>query len=213
MFGEYKLRTQFIKIGPQKIHIVEERPGVFKYRRGDVKVIFKAGGERLRVIPGPAVGYGVKLLMIEFNEKVVVPPEEEMDFFLTAPVEVEVLLGSAPVDRFNIEREKYALYGTPETGAIARYWRSELHTSEPDSLGVVRLHLVNMTRKWMEMDHVIMYLRDTVMYYSTERAYYPLITVDFKSGVPEVNNTGKPPADGLTPTKEPLPLPNFLMRW
>ena len=37
--------------------------------------------------------------------------------------------------------------------------------------------------------------------------------VEFRSEIPEVNNTGKPPEENLTPTKEELPLPNFLMRW
>jgi hypothetical protein len=152
--------------------------------------------------------------MIDFGEKVVIPPGDEMEFFLSAPVEVDVKLGDVIVDHFDVSREKYALYGTPEVGAIARYWRARPSMAEPeDALGVVRIKIRNGSRKWRELDHVVIYLKDTVMYYSTGKAYYPLILVEFKAGVPEVNNTGMPPLNGLKPTKEPLPLPNFLMRW
>jgi len=214
MFGEHELKTQFIKVGEKKVHLVEEKPGVFKYRRDDVEVLFKGDGSKLRILPSPATGFGVKLLMIDFGENVVIPPQEELEFFLSAPIEVDVKLGDALIDHFDISREKYALYGTPEVGAIARYWKSSLYVSEPeDAVGVVKLHIVNSSKKWHEIGHVLIYLKDSVMYYSEDRAYYPLIIVDFKTGVPEINNTGKPPKEGVTPTKEPLPLPNFVMRW
>ncbi|ASJ03908.1 DUF432 domain-containing protein [Thermococcus barossii] len=213
MFGEHELKTQFIKIGEKKVHIVEEKGDVFKYRRDDVEVMFKGAGNKLEILPAPATGYGVKLLMIDFGESVVVPPGEKMEFFLSAPVEVDVRLGDVTIDHFNLSREKYALYGTPEVGAIARYWRSRLYISEPNETGVVKVHINNGSKRWWELDHLVIYLKDTVMYYSEERAYYPLIIVEFKTGVPEINNTGEPPKEGLKPTKEPLPLPNFVMRW
>jgi len=214
MFGEHELKTQFIKVAGKKIHLVEEKPGIFKYRRDDVEVLFKGDDNKLLITPSPASGYGVKLLMIDFGERIVVPPQEELEFFLSAPVEVDVRLGDAVIDHFDVCREKYALYGTPEVGAIARYWRSAPGISEPeDAIGIVRLRIVNSSKKWRELDHVVIYLKDSVMYYSEERAYYPLIIVDFKTGIPEINNTGEAPVDGVRPTKEPLPLPNFVMRW
>jgi len=214
MFGEHELKTQFIRVGEKKIHLVEEKPGVFRYRRDDVEVLFKKDGNRLHILPSPATGFGVKLLMIDFGERVVIPPGDELEFFLSAPVEVDVRLGDALIDHFDISREKYALYGTPEVGAIARYWKSAPQVSEPvDAIGVVKLKVVNGSKRWRELDHVLIYLKDSVMCYSKDKAYYPLIIVNVKTEIPEINNTGKPPKDGLTPTKEPLPLPNFVMRW
>ena len=213
MFGEYKLRTQFIKIGDVKIHIVDEGGDLFRYRRGDVSVLLKRGEGKFEVVPAPAEGYGVKILLIDFEDRILIPPKEEVGFYLSAPVEAEVRLGETVIDRFHVSREKYALYGTPEVGAIARYWTSKVYPSEPDSTCVLRVSVINGTAKWREMDHIVVYIRDSVMFYSGERAYYPLVMVEFKSDVPEVNNTGKPPKEGLKPSKEPLPLPNFLMRW
>ncbi|WP_297418135.1 DUF432 domain-containing protein [Thermococcus sp.] len=213
MFGEYQLRTQFVKVGDTKIHMLEETEELIKYRRDNVRVILKKSRGGFRIVPAPAEGYGVKLLLIDFEERIMIPPRETLYFYLTAPIEAEVLLGDTVVDRFQISCEKYALYGTPEIGAIARYWRSGVYASEPESPGLIRIMITNKTNKWMEMDHVVVYIAGTVMFYSYYRAYYPLVKVEFKSDVPEVNNTGEPPREGLTPSKKPLPLPNFLMRW
>ncbi|WP_297519339.1 DUF432 domain-containing protein [Thermococcus sp.] len=213
MFGEYKLRTQFIKIGDVKIHIVDEGGGLFRYRREDVSVLLKGPGKGLEIVPAPAEGYGVKILLIDFEDRILIPPKEEVGFYLSAPVEAEVRLGETVIDRFQLSKEKYALYGTPEVGAIARYWKSRVYPSEPESACVLKASVTNGTTEWVEMDHVVVYIRGSVMFHNGKRAYYPLILIEFKSGVPEVNNTGKPPKDGLKPSREPLPLPNFIMRW
>jgi len=213
MFGEYKLRTQFIKIGKVKIHLVEETDEMVKYKRDGVSVLLKKSSESLLITPAPAEGYGVKILLVDFEDRILIPPKETVEFYLSAPVEAEVRLGETVIDRFHVSKEKYALYGTPEVGAIARYWKSKVHSSEPDSPCVIRVSAINGTARWREIDHVVVYIKDSVMFYSSERAYYPLIKVEFKSDVPEVNNTGMSPKEGLTPSKEPLPLPNFLMRW
>ncbi|WP_297506188.1 DUF432 domain-containing protein [Thermococcus sp.] len=212
MFGRYELRTQFIKVGDVKIHIVEESPGLFRYRRDEVTAIFK-GGRNIDVLPAPAEGYGVKLLMIDLLEKVIVPPGDSFVFYLEAPIEVLVSIGEKVIDRFQLFKEKYALYGTPQIGAIARYWKSGVYTSTPEFPGVVKVVLTNRSRVWRELDHIVFFIKDSVMYYTKDRAFYPLMIVEFRSGIPEVNNTGKPPEENLIPTKEELPLPNFLMRW
>ena len=216
MFGDYELRTQFIKLGDVKIHLVEEKDGLFRYRRGDVTVVFKKESGRLSIVPAPAEGYGVRILYIDLDGRVLLPPGEEMEFYLTAPVEAVVTVGGAVVDRFNLSREKYALYGTPEVGAIARYWRSEIHKREPESIGIIKVRTVNKTNEWAELDHIVVYIKDSVMFYSSEKAYYPLVIAEFREslkGIAEINNTGKPPVDGVNPTREELPLPNFVMRW
>ncbi len=216
MFGEYELRTQFIKLNDVKIHLVEEKDGLFRYRREDVTVVFKKESGRLSIVPAPAEGYGVGILYIDLDGRVLLPPGEEMEFYLSAPVEAIVTVGTAVVDRFNLSREKYALYGTPEVGAIARYWRSEIYKGKPESTGVLKVRTVNKTNEWAELDHLVVYIKDSVMFYSPEKAYYPLIIVEFREslkGIAEINNTGEPPIDGVKPTKEELPLPNFVMRW
>ncbi|WP_456366705.1 DUF432 domain-containing protein [Thermococcus sp.] len=214
MFGPFELKTQFIKIGGKRIHLLEEAGGFVRYRRDDVeRLIKKADGENLLVVPTPAIGYGVKLLMILLREPLAVPPGERVEGFLEAPVDVEVRTGSLVIDRFVPCREKYALYGSVERGAIARYQVSSFTSDEPDSLGVLKVSVENPSDEWKGLDKVVLPLDGTPMYYSTDRAYYPLIRILLRNGGPEVNNTGEPPREDLRSSGPRRALPKFLVRW
>jgi len=214
MFGEHELKTRFIKIGGTKIHLLEDSPGLIRYRREDVEKLIKIkDGEKLSVLPAPAIGYGVRLLMVKLREPLVVPPKDSLPGFVDAPIEVEVKVGGTSIDRFQVFREKYSLYGTIEAGAIARYHVGSFRANEPDSMGVLKIIVSNPSREWKTLEKLVMPIWNSTMYYAQERAYYPLIIVMLKNHVPEVNNTGKAPKEGLTPVGPSDALPNFLMRW
>ncbi|ASJ10411.1 hypothetical protein A3L12_03405 [Thermococcus sp. P6] len=213
MFGEHELKTKFIKIGDKRIHLLEEGDDTVRYRRDDVEVLIKKGDGKLGVFPAPAVGYGVRFLMVKFKAPVVVPPRDSIRGFVEAPVEVEVKLGRVRVDRFPAGREKYALYGTLEAGFIARYHPSPFYTEEPPSHGVAGLIIVNPSEEWKRLERVVFPIASSTMYYSPEKGYYPLLIVTMKSHIPEVNNTGRPPKEGLNATGEARSLPNVPMRW
>jgi len=213
MFGEHELKTQFIKIADKKIHLREEKSGIIRYRRDDFEAIIKNNGERLKVLPSPAIGYGVKLLMIKFREPVVVPPRDAIVGFVETPVEIDVKVGSLTIDHFLIGREKYALYGTLEAGVICRYHVSPFYIEEPDSLGIAKIVISNPSSEWKSLGRIVIPIRGTSMYYESAKAYYPLLVVTTKDHSPEVINTGRPPKEGLKIVGEGLSLPNFLMRW
>ncbi|WP_010477945.1 DUF432 domain-containing protein [Thermococcus zilligii] len=213
MFGEHELKTQFIKIADKKIHLLEDKGGVVRYRRDELEKIIKSNGEKLKILPSPAVGYGVRLLMVKFREPVVVPPHDSLRGFIEAPVEIDVKVGELSIDHFIVGKEKYALYGTLEAGVICRYHVSPFHVEEPESLGVAELIISNPSSEWKSLEKIIIPIKGSSMYYTKERAYYPLIIVTLKNHVPEVNNTGKPPKEGLNAVGDRLPLPDFLMRW
>jgi hypothetical protein len=210
-FGEHELRTKFIHVGEKKLHIVENPDGTFTYRRDGVRVRIIDGG-RLFVLPAPAEGYGVKFLMLRLLERLAVPPGETFHGYLSAPIDVVVKAGGTIIDRFVIGREKYALYGEHSIGVVARYHRSCFHGKEPDSLGVIKLAVRNPTREWKLVERVVIPIRNSVMFYSDEKAYYPLIILTTKEPY-EVNNTGNPPDGRLKATHRAEPLPNFRMRW
>jgi len=212
MFGEYELKTQFIKIVDKKIHLVENPDDTVLYRRDGVKVLIKKGDEGLLVLPAPAEGYGVKFLMVKLSERIAIPPRERLIGYLSAPIDITVKSGNIEIDRFVIGREKYALYGEKTIGIIARHHVSPFYREVPDSIGVVKLIVDNPTDEWKMVERVVFPIRNSVMFYSKERAYYPLIILTTKE-VYEVNNTGNPPDGTLKPTHEAEPLPNFRMRW
>jgi len=213
MFGEHELKTQFIKIADKKIHLLEEKGGIIRYRRENVEKLIKNSGEKLKVLPSPALGYGVRLLMVKFKEPVVIPPQDSITGFDEAPVEIDVKVGDLTIDHFIVGKEKYALYGTLEAGVICRYHVSSFYTEEPESIGVAKLIVSNPSPEWKSLERVVIPIRGTSMYYESTKAYYPLLVVTIKNHNPEVNNTGKAPKEGLNTVGEGLSLPNFLMRW
>ena len=212
MFGEYPLRTQFIKILDKKIHLVEQSDETVLYRRDDVRVLIKKSQEKLVILPAPAEGYGVKFLMVKMAKRIAVPPHERMTGYLSAPIDISVRTGSVEIDRFVVGREKYALYGEKTVGVIARYHVSDFSERPPESPGIIKLIISNPTEEWKLVDRVVFPIRNSVMFYSEDRAYYPLIILTTKE-IYEVNNTGNPPDGTLKPTHEAEPLPNFRMRW
>ncbi|MDK2784097.1 MAG: uncharacterized protein PWQ32_1686 [Thermococcaceae archaeon] len=213
MFGEYELKTQFIKVGDKKIHLLEEKEGVIRYRRDDVEKLIKNNGEKLKVLPSPALGYGVRLLMVRFREPVVIPPRDSIMGFVEAPVEIDVKVGDLSVDHFIVGKEKYALYGTLEAGVVCRYHVSSFYTKEPDAMGIAKLIISNPSPEWKSLERIVVPIRGTSMYYESRKAYYPLVVVTLKNHNPEINNTGRPPKEGLSGVGQELSLPNFLMRW
>ena len=213
MFGEHELKTQFIKVGDKKIHLLEESESLVRYRREEVERIIKNNGEKLKILPAPATGYGVRLLMVKLKEPLVVPPHDFLTGFIEAPIEIDVKVGELTVDHFIVGREKYALYGTLEAGVICRYHVSLFYAKEPDSIGVAKLTVSNLSPEWKSLDGIVVPIGGTSMYYESTRAYYPLLIVTIKNHSPGVNNTGKAPKEGLNMVGEGLSLPNFLMRW
>ncbi|HII67925.1 MAG TPA: DUF432 domain-containing protein [Thermococcaceae archaeon] len=213
MFGEHELKTQFIKIGDRKIHLLEESESLVRYRRDEVEKIIKSNGEKLKVLPAPATGYGVRLLMVKFKEPLIVPSHDSLAGFIEAPIEIDVKVGGLSVDHFIVGREKYALYGALEAGVICRYHVSPFYLKEPDSIGEAKLIVSNPSPEWKSLERVIIPIWKTSMYYEGTKVYYPLLIVTMKNQAPEVNNTGRAPKEGLNAVGEGLSLPNFLMRW
>ncbi|WP_456423734.1 DUF432 domain-containing protein [Thermococcus sp.] len=211
IFGEHGLRTQFIHVGEKKIHVVENSEGTFTYRRDNVRVKI-LGGMRLSILPAPAEGYGVRFLMVKLKETLAIPPGETVHGYLSAPVDVIVKAGDTIIDRFILGKEKYALYGEHSIGVITRYHLSGFYKDEPDSLGVIKLVVRNPTKDWRLVKRIVIPIRNSVMFYSEEKAYYPLVILTTKEPY-EVNNTGNPPDGRLKATHETEPLPNFRMRW
>ncbi|MBO8175772.1 MAG: DUF432 domain-containing protein [Thermococcus sp.] len=212
MFGEYELKTRFIKVWDKKIHLTEETEEIIVYRRDDVKRIIKKA-DRLKILPSPAVGYGVKLLMVRLNEPIAIPPKDAISGYIETPIEVDVKVGNLTIDHFLLGKEKYALYGTVDVGVVTRYHKSEFYIKEPDSIGIAKVIVSNPSKEWKMLERIVFPIKDSVMFYTENKAYYPLLIVTLKTTAPEINNTGKPPKEGLTPTRETLSLPNFLMRW
>ncbi len=208
LFGFHRPGDE-IEIGFVRVKLSGSQ-GKCVYERDGRRVIVH--GEGVDVLPHPAVGYGVRFLMVRLEEEMAVPPGESVSGYLSAPVDVSIRAGSVEVDRFTASKEKYALYGRDNAGVIARYWRSSFFRDEPDSLGVIKVIIRNSSDKWRLLDRIVVPIANSLMFYSPSKAYYPLIIVTVRELV-EVNNTGNPPDGRLEKTGEERIIPNFIMRW
>ncbi|WP_231288440.1 DUF432 domain-containing protein [Methanococcus maripaludis] len=198
-------------VGAHEIEI-EELDGLLKYIRGNTSKLIKKSSYSLRIVPSPAIGYGVQYLTIKFKEPVVVPPKDTFRGYVESPCDIELKLGEMELDLINLGKEKYAIYGTVDIGDISRYHLSEVYTKEPDSLCVTKFVLSNGSNYWKTFDKLVFPIWETIMYYSEDKAYYPTIINLTKNGSVEIINTAKAPKNGLIGTKNITPVSHFLRR-
>ncbi|HII61087.1 TPA: DUF432 domain-containing protein [Pyrococcus horikoshii] len=206
MFGKIKLTNLEIKMGNELISIKEEGD-YFLYLRRDVERVIV--GDYLQILPAPARGYGVKLMMVKLKRPIALAPGKSIEGFIQVPVEVSVKVGDSEIDRFGIGREKYALYGTLENGVIVRYCTGYIG-NEPNGLGNLKVKIVNKGEDWGFIDRIVFPMLD-LMYYSKDKAFYPLIRVEIQEDI-NVINTGEAPLPNLVSTGEEKSL-RFRMRW
>jgi len=211
MFGYRPLFPEKFLIENQEIEI-EEMDGLLKYIRGNTAKLIKKSSYSLRIVPSPAVGYGVHYLTINFKEPVVVPPKDTFKGYVESPCNIELKLGEMELDLIKLGKEKYTIHGTVDIGDISRYYLSEVYTKEPDSLCVTKFVLSNGSNDWKTFEKLVFPIWETIMYYSEDKAYYPTIINLTKNGTIELLNTAKAPKTGLIGTKNITPVSSFLRR-
>ena len=210
-FGTHGLDGEMsITVGNRTINLRKSGEG-YGYEREDRRVSL-VDAESLEILPYPAIGYGVRFLMLRLRADLVVPPGDSLTGYLSAPVDVSVRVGDVEIDRFTVCREKYALYGKDNVGVITRYWVTSFSRDEPEPLGAMKVVVRNPTERWGRLDRIVVPIANSPMFYSPDRAYYPLVIVTLRE-FPEVNNTGNPPDGTLKRAGEDRIIPNFLMRW
>ena len=167
MYGAYRypcaIEEELISID------VTEENGLFIYRRvcGDETrelVLSSADGE-LIINPVEPVNLPkniTRFLELEFDTLVMSPESEDL-LYLTYPVEIGVFLKRGKyvflIDIFSQVPAKYSLYGSPKSGVVVRWYRSELYRNMPetDNLreGVMSLKIINPERKIVEVSKAV----------------------------------------------------------
>ncbi|WP_459202154.1 DUF432 domain-containing protein [Methanococcus sp. CF] len=211
MFGYRQLIPENFQIENNDIKI-EEQDSLLKYTRAGTSKLIKKTSYSLKIVPSPAIGYGVHYLTIDFKEPVVVPPKDSFKGYVESPCDIELKLGDMNLDLIKLGKEKYTIYGTVDIGDISRYYSSRVYTDEPDSLCVTRFILSNGSNYWKTFEKLVFPIWETIMYYSEDKAYYPTIINLTKNGTIELLNTSKSPKSGLIGTKNITPVSNFLRR-
>lgn len=91
------------------------------------------------VFPTPApltAGRITHNLYLKFKSPIVVDQKSAAVFYVTMPIDIAVYRQSKDeeilLDSFSLQKQQYALYGSPESGVLCRYKEVEVHTSSDD---------------------------------------------------------------------------------
>ena len=112
-------------------------------------------------------------LLIEFEKALLIEPEATREIVITYPIEIGVLISTKTavevLDIFTLVRQKLTLYGDPRSGAICKYWLSNVYSSVPaiNPLyeGIIELSITNTTKKWVKVTKVVFNAYGMKIYY------------------------------------------------
>jgi len=163
---------------------IEQKNGRYVYRRtlegrARERALISSGG---RVIINPVEPLNLPKevshhLLVEF-EPISIEPGAHETIFLTFPIEVAVFVAAKGnfevVDIFSWNRQKYTLYGSPDRGVIARWWRSEVSFSppllDPHREGLLSLTITNTTNHWADVSRLMLESYGMKIYYDDSAA-------------------------------------------
>ncbi len=181
MYGEHKAPFEFER-EPLIVSTEETEEGIDYHREYEENIIDKTIFSKEKdIIINPIEPLNTpkaltSALLIEMDKPLVLEPKNKKKVYLTYPLEIGVFVKGKKhykdIDIFTLVKNKYTLYGDVKTGTICKYWKSELHTSEPspDPLheGVLELQLYNFAEEWIEVTKSVFNAYGMVMFYDDE---------------------------------------------
>ncbi|MEA1994042.1 MAG: DUF432 domain-containing protein [Euryarchaeota archaeon] len=151
---------------------IDEEKGKYIYRRdGTEKIVF---GKEVSFDLFPVVSQGIaSYLQLVFREPLALPPDESTDLKVTAPYDMEVRALKKDkwisIEKIPVQKEKYTLYGSVETGILCRYFESEF--GEKINTASLHLKIKNRTQKWHEINKIVFPVNFDL--YFDEKVQYP----------------------------------------
>ncbi|MEM0350532.1 MAG: DUF432 domain-containing protein [Archaeoglobaceae archaeon] len=209
MYGEYRLSELNISVRDLKIWC--EKNGFYRYKRvlGD-REIEKVLSSDSKVILNPVEPVNLprnltNYLFIHFGKPVIVEPASSVTIFLTFPIEIGVFVAKdenfEDIDIFSFVKPKYALYGEPRGGIIARYWKSDvlsyLPKIDPLEFGIMKLRIVNISNSWCEVNKAVFDVYGMKIYYNRDIVSSVAEMRVYSKRVAETNFLDKPLLDDM----------------
>lgn len=166
------------------------------------------------------------ILQMEFSP-MMIEPGASRTVYLKFPVEIGVFVESKKdievLDVFARGSQKYALYGSPTTGVIARWYRSAVYPAVPPvegfCEGVMELSIHNASHEWVEVSTAVFESVDMKIYYGDFVAATATMKI-LSPGLAETDFIDAPLRPGMVKSVElytarKLPVINrgYLMEW
>ncbi|MBN1455901.1 MAG: DUF432 domain-containing protein [Methanomicrobia archaeon] len=179
MFGQYTIP---VEIAAEGVSLAIERDDKgFRYRSTcngvtvEKQILTRAGAVLINPVePLHLPKELTKTLLIELERTLVVEPATTKTVFLTFPIEIGVFITANEtvevLDIFSLSPQKFTLYGDPRTGAICKYWRSNVSATvpavNPRREGVLQLHINNSTSDWVTVTRAVFNAYTMKIYYN-----------------------------------------------
>ncbi len=196
----YGVFEDSVVVGNYRIVLEKVEEGVVKYKRycGDDLVVSKTLFKPIRfeLIPFYPVFLPERFtnyILVKFDEKVHVPTKGEALIYVEMPIDIAVYVYGpyrkfSIVDVFTTNEVKYALYGVPDRGIVARYVVSHPYTFIPEpELGkaTVLINIRNRHDDWIEVGKILLDAQILRLFYvpGTWNAYTQAITMAVNSPV------------------------------
>jgi len=178
VYGKYKLRD--LNISVRGLRIWSEFEDFYRYRRvlenSEIeKIISKDSEIIINPIEPVNLPKGItNYLFIDFEKPIVIEPDSTTEVFTTFPIEIGVFVCKdetlEDIDIFSFVKPKYALYGDPKGGKIARYWKTrffgKIPQLDPLEMGVMKLRIYNLTNSWCEVSKAVFDVYGMKIYYN-----------------------------------------------
>lgn len=185
LLGTYAIRygqERTLTLGDNKL-VIGMAYDAFSYKRyegdklqAESMVLAGLGEATIGIFPCPPLltpSQVAENVYLKFRSPVVLEQKSETVLYTKIPVEIGVYEQSEDeeilLDAFSLAKQRYALYGPPETGIVCRFAETELTTKE-DAVEVKRyeeaaasIHIRNMTDNVVKVSKVIIPMQDVVL--------------------------------------------------
>ncbi len=209
MYGKHRLRD--LKISFRGVRIWSEFDNFYRYKRmledSEVEKILLKDSEII-INPIEPVNLPKSItnyLFIHFDKPVVVEPNSTAEVFATFPIEIGVFVKKdeslEDIDIFSFLKPKYALYGDPKNGKIARYWKTQIFERIPEvdpfEKGVIKIKISNLTNSWCEVTRAVFDVYSMKIYYSEKIVSSIAEMKIYSRKVAETNFIDRPLYEGM----------------
>ncbi len=196
LFGRHELRAGMepkeIAFGDQKLSIASSA-GAFQYRRhlagalqAESTIVSDKGGVVIGVFPVAPLLTPAQVaqnVYVRFKSPIVVDQGSDAVVYTKIPIEIGVYRQSGDeellIDAFSLQRQKYALYGSPDAGKVCRFIEAEASatqegiTVEKYTEALVRIRIANEIDNVIKISKVIIPMKGVVLDHAHDDAWLP----------------------------------------
>jgi hypothetical protein len=197
LFGQHRLQLKTTKdyrlvFGENRIEINSVGSSL-SYRRyvgselaAEATIVSNEDTVIIGVFPNPPLftpAAVAKNAYLKFRTPVIVDQASQAVVYAKMPIEIGVYRQSKDeellIDAFSLRSQRYALYGSPESGVVCRYTETEISTNKDDikparyEEALVRVRIKNDIHNVVKVSKVIIPMEDVVLDHAHDDSWLP----------------------------------------